>query len=1012
MLALLMPVSACFGLSPDQRFHQYIMDSWSIEQGLPQITVQALAQDSQGYIWAGTQAGLARFDGVRFESFDTHNTPELAGTLVQALLVDGRDQLWIGTYKGLSRYDNGRFSAIPAHDGSLVNVYQLAETSEGEIVAATASGLMRVEQDRLVSMEERLEGPVRAINIQGDQWLVGARGEVLVRQQGQWRQEPLSGQSEAVWVTGFARHDQRWWAATSDGLYWRDRTTWVPFTDDPRLTGRVIESIFEDREQNFWIATTGALFRLRGGSVVEMVSDEEPWAFGSPQDIIEDHEGSLWLGGRLDGLARLWNSWVFRYDKPEGLHNSLVWSVAPDGDGGLWVGTFDGVTHFDGERFRIVVPGSLLPHPHAYTLLHDGNLLWIGTRAGLVQFRLDVDELVLPEALKPLASTQVNGIIKTRAGEWRIATMGGLWRFDGNSLEQQTLANSDQGTHVRVLLETGQGRILAGTTAGLLAETENGNLERIESVGREHDLTSLYQLDDGRILAGTLGEKLLVQHDEGFRVLGVADGLPVNSPFAFGEKNGVLWVAGIRGIYELSLASLDDYLAGEIEQLPARMVLHERGDVLGAQKGYCCNGAGNAKGFMRDGEFWLPSRGGVVHLIPETIERNRVPPRVVIDRARVGGTWQLNFGDGALELEADQRDVAFGFTVLSFQDPSSVGLEYRLLGYSDEWLAVEDVSQRLAFYTNLPAGTFEFQVRGSNNSGVESANTARLGVTVSPRFQETAFFWMALGLVALILAGLLYRWRLRQLTLRGRELRQQVAERTEQLRVANEDLRKYSEQLKTASMTDPLTGLWNRRYLDTQLSSDLAHYRRQLEHTDTPGQCMVFGLVDIDHFKRINDRLGHGAGDDILRQFARVLLGLIREGDYVIRWGGEEFLIVFRPMSRAQIPRVGQRLIKTISEHSFTVNDGQSIDLSCSLGLSDYPVFTGRHDDLSWEVAVSLADTAAYWVKRRGRNGYCIIRPSSALESGELLRLLDAADLESMVESGQIELDCSIDQNE
>ena len=82
--------------------------------------------------------------------------------------------------------------------------------------------------------------------------------------------------------------------------------------------------------------------------------------------------------------------------------------------------------------------------------------------------------------------------------------------------------------------------------------------------------------------------------------------------------------------------------------------------------------------------------GGVVHLIPETIERNRVPPRVVIDRVRVGGTWQLNVGDRVLELDADQRDVAFGFTVLSFQDPSSVGLEYRLLGYSDEWLGVED----------------------------------------------------------------------------------------------------------------------------------------------------------------------------------------------------------------------------------------------------------------------------------------------------------------------------------
>src|SRR5690606_8906910 len=165
---------------------------------------------------------------------------------------------------------------------------------------------------------------------------------------------------------------------------------------------------------------------------------------------------------------------------------------------------------------------------------------------------------------------------------------------------------------------------------------------------------------------------------------------------------------------------------GRLPRLRGEMLLNERGDRHAGQQGYCCNGAGNAKGFIEQGVLWLPTRDGVVAMDTAGIDKNPVPPPVHIERVRHSGAWHGAQSVAGQRLPAAARDLAFAFTVLSFQDPRSTRLRYRLEGYDQDWHELEDPQRRSANYTNLPPGQYRFEVQGANNAGVWGEGGASL----------------------------------------------------------------------------------------------------------------------------------------------------------------------------------------------------------------------------------------------------------------------------------------------
>ena len=227
-------------------------------------------------------------------------------------------------------------------------------------------------------------------------------------------------------------------------------------------------------------------------------------------------------------------------------------------------------------------------------------------------------------------------------------------------------------------------------------------------------------------------------------------------------------------------------------------------------------------------------------------------------------------------------------------------------------------------------------------------------------------------------------------------LEAQVQSRTRELHAAN-------ARLEKASQTDPLTGLRNRRYLANQIPADLAYYDRARTRSGDFDQVLVFALVDLDHFKRVNDLHGHRAGDQVLLQVAQVLGSLARSSDYLARWGGEEFLLVFRPMPGRHLETIGHRIRTAIANHRFDIGLSEPLKVTCSVGLSEYPLFRDAQQGLGWEQMVELADAALYWVKQHGRDGWAAFRPTSQTELPSLMRDLQQG-VSDLLKADRLEL--------
>ncbi len=973
--------SAC-ALDPGKRFHHYVKDTWSIEEGLPQISALAFAQDAEGYLWIATQAGLARFDGVRFTTFDARNTPALPGSFVQALWVDRRGRLWVGTYKGMARRDRSGFSAVPAKQGNLeraIDIQQIGETGDGRIIATALQGVFEATGDALRALPSARPGAAWGLVVDDAAIWIGREGgvEMIDGRGSHWL--PLPDGDAGLRVTRLERTQGLLWAGTTRGLFFRSGGRWQRHAGDPRIAELPIAALHADGDGNFWVANEQMLFRIVGGRVTEVVGADNSAAHRGARAIFHDREANLWIGSQWDGIARYWNGWTRRFSRDEGLHEPVVWSLARDPDGRLWIGSHDGVSVLEGDRIRAVVPGSALPHPNAYTLLAEPGRLWIGTRGGVGVVEQDV--LLPPDpAFDRLRSVQVNGMVRDEAGRLWIGTTRGLFHHDGTTVQRHATAEGPAEPSVRVLKARPGRTMLVATQDGLFEKTDRG-LRRIgvaEGLPQGIDVTAVFVATAGRLVIGTLGEQIFAYDGKRWAELGVAQGLPVNSPFFIvDDSRGYLWVTGIRGVFRVPEADIWEWMAGKRKRLRAEMLLNERGDHRGSQKGHCCNGAGNAKGFIEDDNLWLPSRGGVVTISSGAIARNEVPPSVVIERMRVGERWIEAARGETVDLPVGARDVGFEFTALSFQQPLSVRLRYRLRGYDRSWNELADASRRDAVYTNLPPGDYVFEVEAANNAGVWARTGARLGFRIPARLHETPWPYAAL---ALVLAGIgfgLHRTRLRTLEARKRELESLVAARTD-------DLARVNHKLEMMSQTDPLTGLRNRHYLGIQLPADMAYYEREVRASGRGDLVLTLAFVDIDHFKTINDRYGHQVDDQVLKQFARIFESQVRTGDYVLRWGGEEFVLLFRPMPATEPVRIAERVRRAVASHAFAAEGVSLFNITCSIGFVQYPLSGELDRDLDWEQMIALADQALYYVKQTGRNGWAGVCP----QPGDVLAAL------------------------
>jgi diguanylate cyclase (GGDEF)-like protein len=202
-------------------------------------------------------------------------------------------------------------------------------------------------------------------------------------------------------------------------------------------------------------------------------------------------------------------------------------------------------------------------------------------------------------------------------------------------------------------------------------------------------------------------------------------------------------------------------------------------------------------------------------------------------------------------------------------------------------------------------------------------------------------------------------------------LESKVIERTQELNSSNEYLEKANNQLEELSLTDQLTGLKNRRFLLNNLNNDLPLILRKYHDNELEkdSDCIFF-MVDLDHFKQVNDIYGHTAGDAVLIQIKSILEGVFRETDYLVRWGGEEFLVIARFSNRENAPNLAEKLRCCFENHNFDIGNDNTLNKTCSIGFACFPFLLDKPNNLSWERIVDIADHCLYAAKKSSRNAW------------------------------------------
>lgn len=991
LLRLLLIALACLpgtGSAAERELHlrEMLYQHWGPDSGIPQVSVSAIARDSEGLMWVGTENGLARFDGHRFETFRTTDTPALASSRITRLHQDREQRLWIGTTRGLAWRDaQGRFYAAKPIDGELGQVNGLTEDAEGKLHAATDEGLFVWQGSALHRIAE-IPRRVTAITRQrGSLWLA-SQGALHRWQHSASLRIPLPAEWSEVRIDDMAWSGDTLWLSTSGGLLsWQGGH----FRATPLETTPIsLRGLAVDASGTLWVGSDKALYRLRDGQLLERLTRANAGVVPWPVSILPLDDG-LWLGSQTEGLQHYWPGPLRRLSVEEGLIDPFVWSYAADGDR-LLIGTNSGVAVLEDQRIRPLIAAADLPQPVAYSLLLDtAQRLWVGTRAGLARFTRSGQLIdVLPE----FAGLRINGLAQARDGRVWVASSGGLFEVVDERVRRYGV---EQGLHtpaIRFVLPAADGALWLGTEAGLYRQ-RGERFENLPLLGKtDVFITSLALLEDGRLLAGS--------YDQGLYVLpagapdtvthfGVAQGLPSASVFFLGVLPEALLVGGADGAYRLPLSAL----SGAAPVLvPVEVLLSSRRQFQGRSAIRCCNGAGNSKGLIHHGEVWLPSLDGAVRVSPHGLPQP--PPAARVNRL-VQGRQSLDLMDAMLHGGLP-RNAVIDYSASNYRDPAQLQFRYRLHGFDDEW---QDAGvRRSAFYTNLPPGSFLFEVQ-ARQPFERWGPPAALKLEVARQFHETWPFRLACGVAALLCTLLLLRWRLRRLESQKAALEVLVERRTQDLSQSKQALEIANRALHEASLTDALTGLHNRRHLDEELPALLKRFDRQRH---AAGKVSVVGvlLVDIDHFKSINDRFGHGVGDLVLQAVGLALKQGVRTGEMVVRWGGEEFLVIVEASDRLQVDAAARRLRALIAESCRTLQTtaGPALPpLSASIGCACLPLAEER--TARWPDALEIADFCLYRAKRSGRNR-CITLEVLQADAVEPNRVVSAQTLEHWLASG------------
>jgi signal transduction histidine kinase/ligand-binding sensor domain-containing protein len=818
--------------------------SYSPADGLAQLYVNCIEEDSEGYLWIGTQAGLNRFDGSVFETITVMQG--LESDWIQDIEAASRGGVWVATTGGLHYLDSDL--AVESIRLPIANIHSVHELAGGALLLSTAQGLMRLEGSVLTPLSnsvELKEVPVRDM-VAGPDGVIYAMSRKRIYTVDGDSVRPLP-RSDGYRSVTFGSDGSMWLSGSAGLSQWKGGEL-VRRVEE--LAGRHLPGLGRGRQGpdgDFWFAASGGLLHV-AGEIIELITSSDGLPFDDVANVHVDRGGSLWMVGN-GGLVQLSNSSFRRYCITDGLPSNNVRPILRTRDGILWVGTRGGLaSQSSAGRGFVEQP---LPVPsgadrRVLALLEDHRgRFWVGSGAGLFLRESADEEFHAVDAGE--IGGWVDSVVEDHGGNiWICVRDGYLARsIDGEHFEQITLTDQTF-TSARAMVRR-DGTVFVSGDLGL--SSFNGSRWSTWRVADGLAGPRPYYMSEdleGNLWFGYRSSRGVTRFDgRQFRTFTDVDGLSNRAVFSVGaDAHGNLWFGSARGVDRfdgtsfLNFSTTDGYPSDE----------------------------SNSGGFFldRDSTLWFGTAGGLAHYDPRAFTgEHRVPP-VRIRHAALG---ESSLSSGA-QFAAGRRDLFARVAVLSYVNPDQIDRRYRILGAVPQWQPLETSELRVR---NLGDGKFQLEVQARQFGGAWSPSQT-LAWRVAPPVWRAPWFLTVAGLGIATLLFVLYRWNTMRHRLRAVELRRMVRERTGELEGRNRELQ--ASLVEIASMRDELQQLNGQledsSHAKTQFVADMSHEIR----TPMNGVIGMTSLLlesDLDEEQREYVEIMQRSGDNLIKIINEIL---------------------------------------------------------------------------------------------------------------------------------------------
>lgn len=933
--------------------------NFSTENGLASSQVNTIMQDKSGYIWFGCTGGVSRFNGQHFDTFREVNGLPHESCL--QLFEDTDGHVWAATLRGLAWFDNGSGAFQPSGPAGEViqacaagnKIYAIFK-GRGLIAGGSGSGWKALPYP----LPEDLNG---ICSVNGVPYIV-SESSGLIRI-GDKPEKVLDIQG----ITGLRKGRE------SSILLWTRSRTWRFSPEEKQLTqlgstlpvGQQIHSAEQVPGGTLWVGTNTGLFRFKGNQ--PSFYDEQNGLPGIPVwTTFQDRDGEMWFGTN-HGVSKLSSSDIVVYDTHAGMFaNSIVCFYTDNSSGTVWVGSTGGL-------YTISPSGKLrhLPIPYfqqyaPWAIIQTGKAnYWIGTEGGGL-VRMNGEKLHIIRKKDGLAGDNVTDVVQGKNGILYVACKEGFSILKNAKIKTYSMSNGLPISYVRCLLPLPNGHVLLATLGSGVVEFDGKTFHQVTP--EDNRLEAVYDMvifQNKLWLATNYG---VVSFDgKDIHLFSTKSGLPNSSTTVLlPVSDHEIWVGTDGGAAKLDTT----------KQQVSR--------ILTVDEGLPGNEFTTHNALVKDkqGNIWFGLFGGAARIQPSPSPQwNKAnKPGIVLKKLQYrlkGKDYTLvHPAEPSITIPYGARALTFSFDVIWFRNEHSIRIAHKLEGVDDTWVRVSNKQQIQARYTNVPAGNFTFKVRVSAFAGSgQSFETPLIRIAIPTPFWQNPVFQVLLFLVVAVAIWLFVRWRIRYLKKETEKLNRIVREKTRQIEEANHTLAEKNVQLQAMAETDFLTGLYNRRYFIKSLKRSLGLLSR-----GKGGGSLSLILLDIDHFKEVNDNQGHDAGDLILTSLAKLLRTTCRDTDIIARFGGEEFIILLPGTKAKGAVKLAEKIRAQVASSFFEMHNSEKTNITVSCGVSWISMPLNVTDN-SANILIKKADINLYKAKNQGRNCVVPAPDSSVLEA-------------------------------